>query len=230
MKLAIMQPYLFPHLGYFQLIRAVDAFVVYDNVNYIKGGWINRNYILSNGDRQRITLPLKGASSNKLINQVEVVGTHKILQSLIQSYGKAPHFDSVYPILEEILTQTENNLARFLDYQLRRICDHIGLHRKWHISSGLANDKGLRGQDKVVSICEELGATQYINVPGGKSLYDQPWFASRGLLLSFIQPRAVSYRQFGKGFVPGLSIIDVMMFNDREQCARLLEEYDLVRS
>lgn len=228
MKLAIMQPYLFPYLGYFQLIRAVDAFVVYDDVNYIKGGWINRNYILANGDRQLITLPLQGASPNKRINQVEVGGPHKILQSLRHSYGKAPHFDTVYPMLEDILTQTEKNLARFLDYQLRRICDHLDLRPQWHISSALDKDNGLRGQDKVIAICEELGATHYINVPGGMALYDQPSFAARGLRLSFIQPRAVSYRQFGKSFVPNLSIIDVMMFNDRAQCARLLEEYDLV--
>lgn len=228
MKLAIMQPYLFPYLGYFQLIRAVDAFVVYDDVNYIKGGWINRNYILANGDRQLITLPLQGASPNKLINQVEVGGAHKILQSLHHSYGKAPHFDAVYPMLEDILAQTEKNLARFLDYQLRRICDHLGLRPQWHISSSLGKDNGLRGQDKILSICEELGATHYINVPGGKALYDQPAFSARGLQLSFIQPRAVIYRQFGSGFFPSLSIIDVMMFNDREQCARLLEEYDLV--
>ncbi|MFZ5491984.1 MAG: WbqC family protein [Pseudomonadota bacterium] len=227
-KLAIMQPYLFPHLGYFQLIRAVDAFVVYDDVNYIKGGWINRNYILANGDKQLITLPLQGASPNKLINQVEVGGQHKILQSLRHSYGKAPHFDAVYPMLADIFAQAEKNLARFLDYQLRRICDHLGLRPQWHISSVLDKDKGLRGQDKILAICQELGTTHYINVPGGRALYDQPSFAARGLRLSFIQPRPVSYRQFGTGFVPGLSIIDVMMFNDREQCARLLGEYDLV--
>lgn len=228
MKLAIMQPYLFPYLGYFQLIRAVDAFVVYDDVNYINGGWINRNYVLANGNRQLITLPLQGASQNKLINQIEVGGQHKILQSLRHSYGKAPHFDAVYPVIEDILTQTEKNLARFLDYQLRRICDYLGLDPQWHISSALEKDNGLRGQDKILSICKELGSTHYINVPGGKTLYDQESFAARGLKLSFIQPKAVSYRQFGKEFVPHLSIIDVMMFNDREQCARLLEEYDLV--
>jgi len=228
MKLAIMQPYLFPYLGYFQLIQAVDAFVVYDDVNYIKGGWINRNYILANGDRRLITLPLQDASPNKLINQIEVGGQHKILQTLRHSYGRAPYFDAVYPLIEDILMQTEKNLARFLDYQLRRLCGYLGLCPQWHISSALNKDNALRGQDKVLAICEELGATHYINVPGGKELYDPPSFAARGLKLSFIQPRAVRYRQFGKEFVPNLSIIDVMMFNDREQCARLLEEYDLV--
>jgi hypothetical protein len=230
MKLAIMQPYLFPYLGYFQLIHAVDAFVVFDDVNYIKGGWINRNYLLSAGNRQLITLPLQGATPNKLINQLELGGPHKILKSLRQNYGRAPHFDVVYPLIEDILAHTEKNLARFLCYQLRRICDYLGLRPNWHISSALAKDNSLRGQDKILSICEKLGATHYINVPGGKALYDQPSFTARGLQLSFIQPMALSYRQSGKEFIPGLSIIDIMMFNDQEECARLLEEYDLVRT
>lgn len=230
MKLAIMQPYLFPYLGYFQLIHAVDAFVVYDDVNYIKGGWINRNYILANGDRQLITLPLQRASRNKLINQLEVGGQHKILKSLRQSYSRAPFFDAVYPMLEDILAQTEKNLSRFLDYQLRRICDYLGLRPQWHISSALAKDNGLRGEDKVISICAALEATHYINVPGGKVLYDEQSFTVCGLQLFFIKPREVIYRQFGTRFIPSLSIIDVLMFNDREQCARFLEEYDLVRA
>jgi len=227
MKLALMQPYLFPYLGYFQLIRAVDTFVVYDDVNYIKGGWINRNYILSQGDKQLITLPLQGASPNQLINQVEIGGQHKILQSIRHTYGKAPQFSTVFPLIEDILMQQEKNLARLLDYELRRICDYLGLRPKWHISSELQKNNELRGQDKVLAICEELGASHYINVPGGRSLYDQQAFAARGMQLSFIQPKTVTYRQLGNEFVPNLSIIDVMMFNDRAQCAILLEEYEL---
>lgn len=229
MKLAIMQPYLFPYLGYFQLIRAVDAFVVYDDVNYIKGGWINRNFILAEGDRQLVTLPLQGASPNQLINQVTVGNRqNKLTETIRHRYGKAPQFSAVYALVESILKQHEKNLARFLDYQLRQICDYLGLHPKWYVSSSLKKDNELRGQDKVLAICEELGATHYINVPGGKSLYDREAFASRGIQLSFVQPKAVAYRQFGNEFTPNLSIIDVMMFNDKAQCAKLLEEYELV--
>ncbi len=228
MKLAIMQPYLFPYLGYFQLIRAVDAFVVYDDVNYIKGGWINRNFILSQGGKQLITLPLQGASPNKLINEIEVGDQHKILQSIRHGYGKAPQFGAVYPVLEDIFTRQEKNLANFLGYALRQVCGYLGLKPEWHISSALKKDNGLRGQEKVLAICEELGATHYINVPGGMELYDKQAFAERGIQLSFIQPRTVAYPQFGKEYVPNLSIIDVMMFNGPEQCAALLEGYDLV--
>lgn len=229
MKLAIMQPYLFPYLGYFQLMRAVDAFVLYDDVNYIKGGWINRNFILSQGEKQLITLPLHGASPNRLINQVLVGGRqHKLLDTIRHNYAKAPQFQAVFPLLQDILTWPEKNLAVFLDYQLRRVCDYLGLRPSWHISSCLQKDSALRGQDKVLAICDVLGATHYINVPGGKTLYDHEVFAGRGKRLSFIQPKPVSYPQFGGAFVPNLSIIDVMMFNDRSQCAVLLEEYELV--
>ena len=228
MKLAIMQPYLFPYLGYFQLMRAVDAFVVYDDVNYIKGGWINRNYILGNDGKQLITLPIKGASPNTLINQIEIIEQHKILKSIRQNYSKAPYFEVVYPVLKNVFEQQVSTLSTFLYEQLRSISAYLGLSPQWHVSSSFKKDPDLRGQDKVLAICEELVTTQYINLPGGKALYDTEAFAARGIQLSYIQPKAVSYRQFGKAFVSSLSIIDVMMFNDRVQCAKLLEEYDLV--
>ncbi len=224
-----MQPYLFPYLGYFQLIRSADVFVVYDDVNYIKGGWINRNFIIAQDGKQLFTLPLEGASSNKLINQVMVGNRRmKVIETIRQRYSKAPRFSVVMPLLEEIVFQNENNLALFLDYGLRKICNYLDLNPDWHISSALNKDNNLRGQDKVLAICQQLGATHYNNVPGGKALYDKKAFSRRGIQLSFVQPNTVSYRQFGKEFVPNLSIIDVMMFNDREQCAALLEEYELV--
>lgn len=221
-----MQPYLFPYLGYFQLMQAVDAFVVYDDVNYIKGGWINRNNIYCQGKAQLITLEIAGSSPNKLINQI-LVGNNqfKFLKSLKQNYSRAPEFLSVFPLLEEILMQDEKNLAKFLYNGLRRVADYLGLHPLWHLSSDLQKNNALRGQEKVLAICEALQATQYINLPGGQALYDRESFSRHGMQLSFIHPASVSYPQFGREFVPNLSIIDVMMFNHREACSRLLREY-----
>jgi len=229
MRLAIMQPYFFPYIGYFQLIHAVDAFVVYDDVNFIKGGWINRNFILSNGEKSRITLQLQGASPNVLINRV-MVGNNKIklLKSIQQSYAKAPQFAQVFPIVEAILSNDEVNLAKFLDFGLRKICAYLSLKPTWYLSSELKKDVSLKGPEKVLAICEELNAKHYINVPGGKSLYDRQSFEKLGLKLSFIEPKTIEYKQFGKEFVPNLSIIDVMMFNDKEQCSQLIQEYSLV--
>jgi len=228
MRLAIMQPYFFPYIGYFQLIQAADAFVVYDDVNFIKGGWINRNFILVQGDRARITLQLKGASPNVLINQIEVGGNgRKLLKSIEQAYSRAPQYLRVFPIIEDILTCDKKNLALYLSHGLQRICSYLGLFPNWYMSSQINKDNDLRGQKKVLAICEQLGSTHYINMPGGKALYDRETFVSHDIQLSFIQQKPLSYRQFGKEFVPNLSIIDVMMFNDQESCAQLLQEYSL---
>ncbi|WP_341327600.1 WbqC family protein [Methylotuvimicrobium sp. KM2] len=229
MKLAIMQPYFFPYLGYFQLIHAVDAFVVYDDVNFIKGGWINRNYILTQGEKTRITLQLLGASPNLPINQIPVGENRgKLLKTLQQSYARAPFYPEVFPLLEEILGFEEPNLAVFLDFGLRRICDYLNLRPRWHLSSDLQKDNSLRGQDKVLAICKELGAERYVNVPGGRDLYDRASFEAAGIRLSFIEPGAIKYRQSGDEFMPYLSAIDVLMHNNQEQCQSLLEEYRLV--
>jgi hypothetical protein len=228
MRLAIMQPYLFPYLGYFQLIHAVDEFVIYDDVNYIKRGWINRNYILKQGRAQLVTLEVSGGSQNRLINQVTVGGNRKgILETIRHSYTRAPQFRKVFPLIEKILLQDESNLALFLSSGLFSVCDYLGLHPLWHMSSDLEKNTSLRGQDKIVSICEMLGASHYINLPGGRALYDAGTFSAKGIRLSFIESMHGIYPQFGADTVPGLSIIDVMMFNDREQCRRLLSEYEL---
>ena len=232
MKLAIMQPYLFTYLGYFQLIRAVDAFVVYDDVNYINRGWINRNNIFARGKSQLFTMELDRASQNKLINEIEAKGRNeKLLRSIQQSYSKAPYFCKAFPVIEDILNQKEKNLAHFLVYQLKQICTYFGFSPLWIISSELKKDNSLRAQEKILAICEELGATHYINVPGGKELYDQHSFDARGIELSFIRSRPITYSQFGEVFVPHLSIIDVMMFNSRNEISnRLLCNFDLVKT
>jgi hypothetical protein len=229
MNVAIMQPYLFPYLGYFQLIHAVDVFVLYDDVNYIKGGWINRNFLLAQGRAQRFTLPLEGASPYKLINCI-TVGNHrgKILETVRQSYGNAPQFAVVFPLIEEILDHPERNLARFLDFSLRKLCDRLELHPRWVISSNFEKNNSLRGQDKVIVVCNRLGASRYINSPGGSDLYDRSDFRREQIELAFIEPGHTSYLQFSDPFVPNLSIIDVMMFNNVERCRELLRDYTLV--
>ena len=118
-------------------------------------------------------------------------------------------------------------MGSFLNYQLKGICKYLGVSPKWHISSALEKDNRLRGKEKVLAICEELGATHYVNAPGGRALYEKEEFVNRGVQLSFLEPRAISYRQVGSEFVPNLSIIDVMMFNNITECSRLLAEYKI---
>lgn len=227
MKAAIMQPYLFPYLGYFQLIRSVNEFIVYDDVNYIKGGWINRNYILCNAEKQLVTIPLNSASPNKLINEIDLKKNHKILKTISYNYKNAPYFSTIYPIIEEILTNTEENLSKFLLHQLKVICNYLELRPTWKISSSIEKNNDLHGEEKVLSICKEIGATHYINSSGGKELYDKVTFIKQNIQLSFIRSRIIEYQQFKKPFIPNLSIIDIMMFNHQHKCIELLEEYEL---
>jgi len=230
MKVAIMQPYFFPYLGYFQLIHAIDAFVVYDDVNYIKGGWINRNFILSKGEKTRITLQLFGASPNKLINQVEVGSNSlKLLKTIQQSYSRAPYYQDVMNLIEEILRSKETNLALFLNFSLRKICDYLGLKREWYLSSDLDKDTSLQGQKKVLAVCKELGATHYINMLGGRELYDNTSFTDYGFQLSFLEAFMKPYNQQNNQFIPNLSIIDALMHNCLMDLKAMLNDYELVK-
>lgn len=230
MRVAIMQPYFFPYIGYFQLINAVDKFVIYDDVHFIKRGWINRNRILVQGKQHLITLDLEKASQNRLISEIRIKGEKipKILRTIEINYVRAPEFKQVMPLVKATLLQDERRLSHYLTRQLRMICDYLDLHVNWEFSSKIPKNPSLKGEEKVLAICEYFGASHYINPPGGRSLYNPEHFRRRGIRLSFLQPRPINYRQFGNEFVPNLSIIDVMMFNNRKECQRLLKECDLV--
>lgn len=229
MDLAIMQPYFFPYLGYFQLARSVDTFVLYDDVQFVKRSWINRNFILSREDKERITLNVKGGSQNRLINQVGVgENKSKILETIRWKYSKAPYFKMAYPVVEEAIALDEPNLAMFLGYGVERICSYLGIRPAWHWSSDLEKDPSLKGKDKILDICQRLGANHYINLPGGRHLYDRNEFEGQGIKLSFIEPGNLRYEQYGERFVPNLSVIDAMMFNNPEQLAYMLSDYSLV--
>ena len=154
MKLAIMQPYFFPYLGYFQLIQAADNFVVYDDVQYIKGGWINRNYILGQGQKQRFGLPIEKASPNKRIHELALcVKDHKLLKSIALNYANAPFYKDVYPLVVEVLAYPDRNLARFLEHSLKKVSAYLGLERVWHVASLLEKKSGQTGQARILDIC-----------------------------------------------------------------------------
>lgn len=231
MKVGIMQPYFFPYIGYWQLINAVDKFVIYDDVNFIKGGWINRNKILVNGQARYINLQMHKASPNKLINEIEVLGNKvynkKLLKTIESSYRKAPYYSEVYPIIESIIKQDENNLAKYLINSIREVCKYLGISTQILVSSEIEKNNNLRGQDKVIEICKVLRADQYINAIGGIELYSRKDFESNGILLNFLRTKSIRYKQFNDNFLPNLSIIDVIMFNSVQETKRSMEEYEL---
>ncbi len=221
-----MQPYLFPYIGYWQLINAADTFVIYDDVNYIKKGYINRNAILEGDKAKLFTLELLGASQNRLINEIEVGNNAKrLLRTIAQNYKRAPYFETVFPMIEKILIHEEKNLAKYLENSLLDITDYLGIKTKIIFSSSIEKDNSLRAEAKVIDICKSVGATDYINAIGGQDLYDKESFMDHGLGLEFIKSDLDVYKQFDGDFVSHLSIIDIMMFNAKETIAAMLESY-----
>jgi len=227
-----MQPYFLPYLGYWQLLAAVDRFVVYDNIQYTKKGWINRNRFLRDGTDAFFTLPLKKASDFLDVAQRSLADdfTPKaLLNPVAAAYRRAPYFDAVFPVFESIVTAAPRNLFEFLLNSLVVTASYLQITTPIVVSSTVAIDHGLKAEDKVIALCRALGADRYVNFIGGRDLYSADAFAAAGVELSFIQARPIDYPQLGGPFVPALSILDVMMFNSVEAVRRLLGEYDLVR-
>jgi hypothetical protein len=211
-----MQPYFFPYIGYFQLIAAVDIFIVYDNIKYTKKGWINRNRMLQNGKDVIFSLPLKSNSDTLDVCERELAADFnrdKLLNQFKGAYRRAPYFAQTLPLVEQIVGYEEANLFRFLHYSIVRICEHLGITTEIRTSSGYAINHDLKNQDKVLALCEEAGASTYVNTIGGIELYSKKTFREKGVDLNFIQSKPFEYLQFDGAFVPWLSIIDVMMFN-----------------
>ncbi|MFD2643149.1 WbqC family protein [Pseudomonas japonica] len=212
---AIMQPYLFPYIGYWQLLKATDCFVVYDDVNYINRGWINRNRILVNGEPGLITLPLLQASQNRKIDQIDIAPAAqwqgRLLRTLELTYRKAPCFTEVFPVLERILSHDERNLARFLSHQLQTLARFMDLPTRIVPSSRVYANAHLTAQERILDICRQAQASRYVNAQGGRELYEPAAFTAAGIDLRFIAMRALPYPQRGKGFTPYLSIVDALM-------------------
>ena len=211
-----MQPYFLPYIGYFQLIAGVDMFIIYDNIKYTKKGWINRNRMLLNGKDAMFSLPLKNASDSLDIRERELAddfNQEKLLSQFKGAYRQAPQFAQTIQLLELIVRNEEKNLFRFLHHSIVKICDHLEIKTEIKISSDIAIDHDLKSQDKVLALCEAVGATKYVNAIGGVELYSKETFMERGIDLKFIQSKTFEYPQLGDIFVPWLSMIDVMMFN-----------------
>ena len=231
MKLAIMQPYLLPYIGYFQLVAAADVFVVYDNIKYTKKGWINRNRMLENGQDAMFSVPLRQGSDALDVCEREIAADFdagKLLARFTGAYRRAPFFDETLPLLDAVLRHPQRNLFDFLHHALVRTCAHLGLQTQIRVSSTVPIDHGLKAQDKVLALCEALGAGTYINAIGGTELYAAADFQARGVELRFLRARPLEYPQLGNAFVPWLSIADVLMFNPLAEVQQLVRtHYDL---
>lgn len=231
MKLGIMQPYFFPYLGYWQLIQAVDQYVIYDDVNY-KKGWMNRNRILIGGEPAYFNVPLLKASQNKKINEIEVNHDEGLVQQNLRkiqsAYGKAPYFREVYPLVYQVLTGNGRYLSEYLADSIKLICSYLNIQTDILISSDIPKNNTLKGQDRIFDICRVLRADIYYNAIGGQQLYSYQAFRENKIKLGFIKSYPVPYRQFSKEFISNLSILDIMMFNSSKKIQEMICSYEIL--
>lgn len=234
MKLAIMQPYFMPYIGYFQLINTVDKFIFYDDVTFIKQGWINRNRILINNQANMFSLPLANASSHTLIKDVVISKNRyekwkkSFLSSIMFNYKKAENYEEIRVLIEDILYEPPESISEFAIKSVIEISNYLNITTDFEICSESYSNTHLSGQSRVIDICRQEGATTYINPIGGIDLYSEAKFLAQNINLFFIKTENVLYKQYSAEFVPFLSIIDVLMFNDKEKVLNMLNDFELV--
>lgn len=228
-----MQPYFMPYIGYFQLINAVDKFVIYDDIKYTKKGWINRNRILVNGEDQYISLTLKKDSDylnikDRVLSNTWLKDKIKLKNRIMESYRKAPYYLEAMQVVDEIIDCVEINLFNFIYNSLQVTCNYLEIKTPLIKSSSIENENSLKSQDKVLGICKSLNAASYINPEGGVDLYDKGVFTSKAIDLKFLKAQNTPYNQYNNVFVPFLSIIDVLMFNELEKAKEMLNSYIII--
>ena len=232
MKVAIMQPYFLPYIGYFQLIAAADVFIIYDNIKYTKKGWINRNRMLVNSTDAIFSLPLKKDSDTLDVVSRELskdFDRNKLLNQFRGAYASAPYFSDVFPLLERIVQCNESNLFRYIYNSVVEMCLLLGIKTEIRISSNITIDHTLKGQDKVLALCRATGASCYINAIGGTELYSNKEFNKYNINLKFLKSKINEYHQYGAKFNPNLSIIDNLMFNSIEKIKKTIKtDYILI--
>jgi hypothetical protein len=253
LKLGVMQAYFIPYLGYFQLIKSVDKFILYENLPFRKKSWMSRNRILfAGGGEQYLIVPVREKNSNTLTRDIEVSypfdWKQKLLQSLTNTYRLAAYFDEAYPVIEKLLLFDDRMLHEYNSRIIRELCavlmintelihhndDLLGYEAQlWDCQAGKNVDeqftfeKQKRIHQRIFELCRKEQAAVYINAPGGTELYLKSEFAEQGIELKFLQPALLPYQQFAETFTPGLSIVDVLMHNGISRTAELVCEYTL---
>ncbi|WP_057767607.1 WbqC family protein [Cytobacillus praedii] len=233
MRIAVMQPYLFPYIGYFQLIHDVDKFVIYDDVQYIKGGWINRNKLLVNNQEYMFTFSVQEAEMKAKIND-RCLSTKflyekdKFIKTISQNYKKAPYFSEAFDLILEILTTEERNLSDFIYQSILKINKYLEIDTEVLRSSNLPIRTFLNREEKLIDIVKRLNGNVYINSIGGIKLYSKENFKREGIDVYFLNSKPFLYFQYREPFIPNLSVIDALMFNSKEELKDLLNNYELV--
>ncbi|CAH0131508.1 hypothetical protein E3Z27_07770 [Pseudomonas mediterranea] len=234
-RIALMQPYFLPYLGYFQLIAAVDCFVIYDNVQFIKNGWIERNRYLLGQEPKWFRVPLtKGSHTQQIMEKriSEAFDPGDILNQLSFAYRRAPHASRMLAWLEALLVAPARNIAELNERMLRACCSLIGLQTPITRSSDLPISADSKAQDRVLEVVQASTGTHYLNPFNGGHLYQAEAFQQAGITLELLKPALPDYRQGSDEhpFVPGLSILDALMYNDPQTVGAWARCGEIVRA
>ena len=230
MVLAAHQPYFIPYLAYWQMIGAVDHFLIADDYAFMKQGWINRNRILINGKPNYFRIEVNGQSSYRFINETELlpISVEDKMKTVYMAYHKAPFYAEGSRLMEEILSFPELNLSKFLSNSIFRICDYLGISTAISYTSEIPGNSSLHLEQRIYDFCKAHGADVYVNAVGGQELYHFDEFRQHGIKLRFIDSAHPEYKQFGNEFVGHLSILDAIMFNSKEELQWMLKQYTFI--
>lgn len=252
MKVAIMQPYFFPYLGYFQAMHAVDKYILHDQLNYIKEGFIHRNrYLTTGGDVKFFNVAVQKKSSNALIADIRVadhVGWRgKIKEQFKQNYRRAPFFEDVFPLVEKVVDADTDLLAEINAKSIAMVKGYLGLscdlvpnaENYLDIEDNLRAIyvKGVEGRAvvekktmRVLMVCQRENADIFVNATGGRDLYRPDQFRAYGVDLYFVQSDLIKYPQYGmKYFQPNLSILDALFNCSPEHVVDMVGRYQLIQ-
>jgi WbqC-like protein family len=229
MVLGLMQPYFFPYLGYFELIDRVDQWIAFDTAQYVRRGWVNRNRVLHPvAGWQYLTVPVRKNHRDTSISEIRIVEDNdwctRIERQLQHYRGRAPHFESVIALLHDCLMSKELSLARMNVAALRKVCAFLDIPFEWHLLSEMGLRLGpIDGPgDWALRLAETLHADEYVNLPGGRGLYDEAKFAASGIRLTILNPTPFLYECSFYRFERSLSILDVLMWNSPAEVREML--------
>ena len=224
---AVMQPSLFPYIGYYQLVYASDVLIVYDDVNFIKKSYINRNSILVNGHEKLFSMSIHRASQNILIQNLYYAPVDKLIKTIQMSYCKTPYYKDVIDLITNVLNNENRNISKLNELSIRMVFDYLGISKKIVFASELDYDRTEERANRLIALTKMQSCGHYINSPGGKELYQKEYFDKQGIKLSFIESKITPYTQLAKEFVPYLSMIDILMNCSKEEIIKMLSNYEL---
>lgn len=252
MKLGMNQPYFFPYLGFYQLVSAVDRFIIYDNLNYIQYGWINRNrFLVVRGEPTYFNAVTENSSPNRKICEIKLSAKsnwrRKLLHTFFLNYRKSPFFDETYALIEPIIRNETDSLSEMAAQSIVEVCRHLRVETEivenpiyQELESSLAKENLAeafpairlahpeRKAYRVIAVCHLMHADRFVNAIGGQELYDKKEFQANGIELSFLRSHDEPYQQTTAAYHPALSIIDVLMNCGREGTIEKLKNYELI--